>query len=327
MKPGTSIIKLLAKRLALALPLLLGVATIVFILSRLAPGDALADAMQKAPLSVKASLRHHYGLDQSLVAQYWTWISGALVGDFGISIHHHRPVTDVIVTFLPNTLLLTLAALVIELPLGIVMGAIAARFRNSVIDKFIQSSAMLLYSLPAFWIGMVLLTLLSYQTGWLPASHMSSLSANDMSLFGRLVDLLKHLILPAFTVALAGAAGVARHFRAALLAVRNEDWILYGKSLGMKNRTLFIRYELPAAMTPVIVYLGLEMGTLLAGAVVTEALFSWPGVGRLAVTAMFTRDYPLIMGCTVLTAMAVIVGNLLADAAQAALDPRVRYAE
>jgi peptide/nickel transport system permease protein len=317
--------RLAAKRLASAIPLLFGLLTIVFIISRLAPGDPVARFLSPTvPAQVAEELRRQFGLDQPVLTQYLRWLSNAVQGNFGISFSHQRPVLQVIAEFLPNTVILAFAAIVLELALGILLGGLAVRHHNSLIDKAITNVGLVAYTLPTFWVGFVLLAVLSYSSGWFPSSQMHSVNSETLTQSSQLLDLLKHLVLPACTIAIPGGAGIARYFRSSLLKARGKEFITVARSMGVRERTIFLLYELPNALVPVITILGLEIGTLLAGAIVTETMFAWPGMGRLAVMAIFSRDYPLVLGCTLVSGVVVIVGNLCADLIYSVVDPRVR---
>jgi len=317
--------RLAAKRLASAIPLLLGLLTIVFLISRLAPGDPVTLFLSPTvPAQVADELRRQFGLDQPLLTQYLRWLSNAIQGNFGVSFSHQRPVLQVIAAFLPNTVILALAAIVLELVFGILLGSLAARLHNSFIDKAVTNIGLIAYTLPTFWVGFVLLAVFAYAFGLFPSSQMHSVNSEALTRSSQLLDLLKHLVLPACTIAIPGGAGIARYFRSSLLRVRGEEYITVARSMGIPERTIFLLYELPNALVPVITIFGLEIGTLLAGAIVTETMFAWPGMGRLAVMAIFSRDYPLVLGCTLVSGLVVIVGNLSADLIYSVVDPRVR---
>jgi peptide/nickel transport system permease protein len=247
-----------------------------------------------------------------------------LKGNLGVSFSHQRPVIEVIASFFPNTALLALTAIAIELALGISLGALAVRFHGSQFDKLVSNAGLIVYTLPTFWVGLLLLTVLSYALGLFPSSQMHSVNSESLTTPERILDVLKHLLLPACTIAIPGGAGIARYFRSSLMRVTREEYIIAARSFGMKERTIFFLYEVPNAIAPVITLLGLELGTLLAGAVVTETMFAWPGMGRLTILAIFSRDYPLVLGCTLVSGVVVILGNLLADVLYSIVDPRVR---
>jgi peptide/nickel transport system permease protein len=318
-------VRLTAKRLASAIPLLLGLLTIIFLISRLAPGDPVSLYLSPTvPAQVGDELRRQFGLDQPLFTQYIHWLSNAVQGNLGISFSHQRPVIQVIAEFLPNTAILGVAAIVLELLFGILLGALAVRYHGSIIDKFVTNTGLVVYTLPTFWVGFLLLAVLAYEFGLFPSSQMHSVNSEAMTPWMQTMDLMKHLFLPACTIAIPGGAGIAKYFRSSLMRVQREEYVMAARSMGVRERTIFLLYELPNAVAPVITILGLELGTLLAGAIVTETMYAWPGMGRLAVMAIFSRDYPLVLGCTLVSGVVVILGNLIADILYSIVDPRVR---
>jgi peptide/nickel transport system permease protein len=318
-------VRLTAKRLASAIPLLLGLLTIIFLISRLAPGDPVSLHLSPTvPAQVGDELRRQFGLDQPLFTQYVHWLFNAVQGNLGISFSHQRPVIQVIAQFLPNTAILGVAAIVLELMFGILLGALAVRYHGSIIDKFVTNTGLVVYTLPTFWVGFLLLAVLAYAFGFFPSSQMHSVNSEAMTPSMQILDLLKHLFLPACTIATPAGAGIAKYFRSSLMRVQREEYVVAARSMGVRERTVFLLYELPNAVAPVITILGLELGTLLAGAIVTETMFAWPGMGRLAVMAIFSRDYPLVLGCTLVSGVVVILGNLIADILYSIVDPRIR---
>ena len=317
--------RLAAKRVASAIPLLFGLLTIVFLIAHLAPGDPVALFLSPTVSpQVAEELRKQFGLDEPLFVQYTDWLLNVLKGNLGVSFSHQRPVIEVIASFLPNTALLALTAIVIELVVGILLGGLAVRYHNSFLDKLVSNAGLVIYTLPTFWVGFLLLTVFAYALGIFPSSQMHSINSESLTTSGQLLDLLKHLILPACTIAIPGGAGLARYFRSSLLRVQREEYIIAARSLGIKETVIFFLYKLPNAIGPIITIIGLELGTLLAGAIVTETMFAWPGMGRLTIMAIFARDYPLVLGCTLISGVVVILGNLLADILYATVDPRVR---
>jgi peptide/nickel transport system permease protein len=317
--------RLAVKRILVAVPLLFGLLTIVFLISRVAPGDPVSLFLSPTiSPNVADELRRQFGLDRPILTQYADWLLSISKGNLGVSFVHQRPVVEVIGQFLPNTVLLAVSAIVIELFVGIFFGAWAARHQGSVVDRLISNATLVVYTLPTFWVGFILLAVFAYALGFLPSSQMHSIDSDSLSDVERIADVAKHLVLPACTIGIPGGAGIARYFRSSLMKVGGEDYILAARSMGLNRRTIFFRHELPNAIAPVITLLGLELGTLLAGAIVTETIFAWPGMGRLTVMAIFSRDYPLILGCTLVSGVVVIVGNLLADLLYAAVDPRVK---
>jgi len=313
------------KKVGSAIFVLWSLVTFVFLLSRTAPGDPVAGMIGPGmPLSLASQLRHRFGLDQPLPVQYLDWLKNAMQGDLGISFGHQRDVGAVLAAFFPNTLILASSAIVLEMAIGLFLGYIAARKKGTIIDRLITGAGTLGFTVPAAWVGMVLLSVFSYTLRLFPASEMHSLDADLMSNGEYAADLFRHLTLPALTIAIPGSALILRYFRSSMINIRFDDHLLFARSMGLSKPKLFWYHTFPNALGPVITLLGLEIGILLTGAVVTETLFGWPGMGRLAVQAILSRDYPLVMGCTLVACTTVIGGNLLADLLYAFLDPRVR---
>ncbi len=305
-----------------AIPLLLGLATIVFFLSRLLPGDATTVFLSpNISPSILEQLKSQFGLDRPVGEQYIRWMGSALTGDFGYSFSYNQPVMSVIGSVFPNTLMLGMGALVVEIGLGILLALPVFLWEGKKVEAVIANLTLAVYTLPSFWIGMLLLLVFSYGLGLLPSSQMysSGTSASEGSVF----DLLKHLALPALTAAIPAAAGFARYLRSNVKMVMNQDYVLMARSMGLSNKRIFRSYILPNAAAPMVSLIGIEIGMLLTGVLVTETLFAWPGMGRLTIAAISSRDYPLILGCTLVAGVVVIIGNLLADLVNALIDPRI----
>lgn len=318
-------IRYILKRVLSTVPLVLGIATLIFVIVRLLPGDPTTLFLSPSvPPAVADRLRSEFGLDKPIVIQYGHWLWGVVRGELGFSFTHQQDVIQVIEHALPNTALLAVTAITLQLLLGILLAALAVRFYGSAFDQIISYSGLIIYGLPTFWIATLLLYLFSYWLGLLPSSQMHSTSTENLSQLEYCADLLKHLILPACTLALPGAAGVARYLRTQLLSVLKEDYITAARSMGLSEGRIFFSYALPNALLPVITITGLEFGTLLTGAIVTETIFAWPGMGRITVSAILARDYPLVVGCALISGVLVIITNLLTDVLYKIADPRVR---
>jgi peptide/nickel transport system permease protein len=314
------------RRLLQAIPLILGVATLVFFLSRLLPGDATSVFLSPTiPTAVADHIRAQFGLDRPVIDQYLLWLRSLFYGELGYSFGYSAPVFDVLCTVFPNTVILGIAALALELVIAVAIAGWASVRAGSWIDKVLSSGALVVYTLPTFWVGIVLLTVFSYSLGILPSSQMYSLGVDRVGGLHAAYDLLKHTALPALSIALPGAAGLARYLRTNIQATANQEFVVAAKSMGLPPWKIFRSYVLPNAIGPVISLAGIEVGVLLSGVLVTETLFAWPGIGRVAVQAIFARDYPLILGCTLVACVVVIVGNLLADLLNALIDPRIRH--
>jgi len=317
----------LLRRLAASLLLLLLVLTITFFLLRLMPGDPihLFEGQRLTP-EQQHRLRQIYGLDRPLPEQYWAWISAVGRGDFGVSLSQQRPVSTALLEAFPATALLAFGALAVEYAAAILLGTISARRRESALDRGIRVVTLLLYSQPIFWLGLMAILLFSYVWPVLPAGQMRSVDADLLSPGGRLLDLLRHLALPALISGLSAAGGTARYLRASLIEVMSQDYIRTARAKGLSERRVLWVHGLRNAAVPLIQVFSLTLPVLLSGALITEVVFSWPGIGRLIFNAVLSRDYPLILGATALSATLVVLGNLLADVLHALVDPRVRDA-
>jgi peptide/nickel transport system permease protein len=312
----------LVRRILESLLLLFGVLTLVFFLSRLLPGDATTAFLSpNIPPAIVEQLKDQFGLNRSLVEQYLHWVTSACTGNFGFSFTRNAAVAEVIGDVFPNTLLLGSAALLLEIAMGMLVAALFFVFEGRRVAAALSHAALVVYALPSFWVGMLLLLVFSYGLGLLPSSHMYSSGSHDW------FDVLRHVVLPAFTAAIPAAAGFARYLSGSIQSVLHQDYFLAAQSMGLSQRQLFRSYVLPNALSPMITLIGVEIGVLFGGVLVTEYLFSWPGIGRLTVSAIASRDYPLILGCTAVVGAMVIVGNVLADILNASLDPRIRLYE
>ena len=345
-----TVVKLILHRLISAIALMAGLLTVMFAIIHLAPGDPVQSMIALTiPARVALELRHQFGLDQTLPSQYGHWLWNAVRGNLGISFSHQRPVSDVLLRFFSNTAILALAAILLEVVLGLSIGLAAVRFHGSLVEKAVMNASLIICTLPTFWIGLVLLAAFSYTLGLFPSSQMHSVDAAHLSTFESVGDLLLHLALPALTIAIPGAATIARFVHPNLLKVRREEYVTFAWSLGLSRRKdkhqigywldsttgEWLSETRAAAITSdeedlgaadETKLLGLEIGTLLSGALVTETIFAWPGMGRLAVQAISARDYPLVMGCALVSGILVVLGNLVADLLYHVADPRLRAA-
>jgi peptide/nickel transport system permease protein len=321
-------VRLVLRRLLLAVPLLLLVATLTFLVVHAAPGS-YADALDQPglPAAARAMVRERFGLDLPFHLQYLRWLDGLARGDLGVSYLYRQPVADVVARALPPTLLLNASSLAIVLGLGLALAVAAVRRPHGRVDRVITVLSLGVYGLPTFWLAGLAVLVLSYLLGWLPPSHMHSVDADRMGTLGRTLDLLRHLILPAACLGVVGAAAAARYLRAALLDVRSSRFILAARARGVPERRILWAHALRPALLPVVTLLGLSLPYLVSGSVVVETVFSWPGMGQVLVEAAAARDVPVIMAATVLGAVAVVLGNLVSDLLYAVVDPRVRGAE
>lgn len=301
------------------LPVAAGITLVSFALIHLAPGDPATTllGLEGDGASI-AMLKHKLGLDRSLVEQYLRWLGQLLSGDFGRSTQSGRPVLAMLIEALGPTMLLSGMALAISLAVAIPAGIAAATRRNSAIDWLLSFVGLCGLSLPSFVVAIMLILALSVHTHLLPASGYVSPALSPL-------EFLRHVILPALTLATALSAATMRMTRAAMLGELGKDYVRTARAKGLPRWLVIFRHVFPNAGIPVVTLLGIQLGQLLGGVVITETLFSWPGIGKLTVDAIFARDYPVLQGALLLTGAVFALINLLADAVYTLIDPRVRY--
>jgi peptide/nickel transport system permease protein len=317
----------------LARRLLFGATTvaIVLVLSftaiHLAPGTPFMPHGDRPPLDAAtvSRLEQQFGLDRPLTAQFASYVSALAHGELGESFNQRRPVRELLASAVPSTLLLAGCALTIDLVLGLVVGVFQATHARTRVDTLLTSVSLFFYSLPTFWLGLVLLLVCGEWLHWLPVGGSSDPALYDaLSWGGRLFDRGRHLILPALTLGLVGAAATARFQRGATLDALQHDYVRTARSLGVSPARAVWRHALPNALLPYLTLLGLALPFLFTGAVVVETVFAWPGMGKLAADAIATRDYPVVAAVALVTSVAVVAGSLLADCCYALADPRTR---
>jgi len=297
-------------RLLFALPALWLILTMVFLLAHIVPGDPVAQMLgEGARAEDLTQLRHALGLDLPLPVQYGRYLAGVLHGNLGESFRFQQPVLKVVAEHYPATLELAVVALLICALIGIPAGVLAAHKRGERTDHAVGVLTLFGLSVPNFALGPVLILLFSVVLGWLPVSGRGGVA---------------HLILPAFTLGAALAAILTRMVRASMIEELSSDYVRTARAKGLSERRVLFRHALPNALIPIITIVGLQFGALLAGTIVTETIFSWPGIGRLAVQAIAARDYPLLQGCILIIAVSYVAVNLLTDLVYAVVDPRVR---
>ncbi len=317
----------LVRRVAVSTLLIFLLLSAVFFIVRLAPGDPLDQIMEEnLGQDNRDLIRRQMGLDESLFRQYLHWLSASSRGDFGTSLSQQRSVGVIIGEALPATLLLTVTAYVLHLLLALVAAMAMVVRSGRALDHWIQGVGLTLYSLPSFWLALMLIMLLSRKLGWFPVGGMHAPDAEHLAWWPWLADLLRHLALPVITLALGSFMGTARYLRTSLVEVLGQDYILAARARGLSERRILIRHALRNALLPMITLLGLSLPFLLGGAVVVEVVFGWPGMGRVAIEAIWARDYPVIMATVLVSAVTVIAGSLLADILYRWADPRVRRA-
>lgn len=308
------------RRLAQALVLLLLVSIIGFAVLHLAPGGPLSQFALSSDMSPKElqQIAHQMGLDRPLPQQYLGWLGRLLAGDWGRSYRDSQPVLRVIASHLGATLELMLSATVLAMLLGTWLGILGAIRRHSIADHAATMGAMIALSIPTFWFGLVVIYIFSVRLNWLPAGNIEDVGN------GSLLDHLKHLIEPCVVLALVTLATWSRYMRASMLEVINQDYIRTARAKGLHRSQILVRHALRNALLPMITVAGLQLPALLTGALVTETVFTWPGMGRLFLDSLNYRDYPVVMGVLMFSAVMVLLGNLIADLLYVVADPRVR---
>jgi peptide/nickel transport system permease protein len=304
-------LRYLLRRLLLTVPVLLGVATLVFALIHLVPGDP-AQAMlgESASPDDVARLRTNLGLDRPLLTQYGAFLAGAGRGDLGKSFRTGQPVAQEIGRRLGDTAILALCAMAVAIVIAIPLGILAAVFRGRFIDHAAMTLALAGISIPSFWLGPLLAILFAVQLGWLPVSG----SGTPL-----------HVILPAITLGTALAAILARMTRSSVIEELRELYVLAARSRGLSQSRAVVRHAFRNSLIPVVTIIGLQFGAVLTGTIITETIFGWPGVGRLLITAINTRDYPLVQGCILFISVTYVAMNLITDLTYGFLDPRIRF--
>ena len=326
------------KRLFHSIFVLVGISLVVFIILHLT-GDpaALLMPMDATPEQV-AQFRKEMGFTDPVIVQYWRFFKGTLHGDFGQSFRHSQPALDLVLERMPATVQLTFAALILALVIAVPVGIISAIKRNSILDHIGMTGALLGQSTPVFWLGIMLMMIFGVFLGWLPIGGRIDLLIPYQSITGfmvidsiitlngaALISVLEHLILPAIALGTIPMAIIARTTRSSMLEVLRQDFIRTERAKGLSERKVIYKHAIRNAMVPVVTVIGLNFGLLLSGAILTETVFSWPGVGRLVVDAVYARDYPLVIGCILIFALVFVIVNLITDILYTYIDPRIHY--
>ncbi len=315
----------LIRRLLQAVPIVAGIAVFNFCLLQLAPGDVadvLAGEAGGATPEYMAQMRTKFGLDQPVPVQLGKYLLNVAQLDLGYSFRHNMPVIDLVLSRLPATLLLMVAAIAVAFGLGILLGVTAARNVNRPIDTIISVGALLAYATPIFWIGLMMILLFSVKLGWLPSSGMNTVGA-DLSLAGHALDVARHMVLPTVALGLFFMALYTRLMRASMLEVYGLDYVVTARAKGLSETRVAFRHVLRNALLPMVTMLGLQVGSMLGGSVLVETVFGWPGLGRLAFEAVFQRDNNLLLGILMLSSVLVVIVNIVIDLLYARLDPRI----
>lgn len=319
-------IKYIARRLIILLPELWIITIIVFALIQLSPGTFL-DQYKLDPSISKETLKtmeKELGLDKPAIVQYFYWLGKVFRGDFGYSFYYRRPVVDLIGERLLGTFVLSLYSFVLSWIIGVLLGIISALKKYTVTDKILTIIAFSGLALPGFFLALVLLYMAA-RTGWFPIGGMYSPETVRLDVWNAFKDIFWRMQLPAFTLTFGGFAGLMRYQRGSLLDVLNEDYVEFARAKGMPERVVIYKHALRNAINPLITMFGYSLSGLLSGAVITETIFSWPGLGRLTYQALLQKDYYVVMASTVIGTVLLVLGNLIGDILLAAVDPRIRY--
>ena len=310
------------RRLLYAIPTLIGISIITFAIVRLSPGDPIrffTFGVQDITQADIDRLRHVYGLDKPIPLQYLDWLGRVVHLDFGQSLIYHKDAGALFMEFIPNTLVLALTALMLQLVIGVPLGVIAALKRGTWVDGVIRIFGVAGHAVPAFWLGLMLIIFFAVQLRWLPSQGMLSVGAE----FWDLPDRLKHLLLPAFVLSLTGIATYSRILRTETLDVLSQDYVRTAHAKGLRERTVLFVHALRNALIPMVTALGGVLAVLVGGALVIEQVFSWPGLGRFTFQAAIAKDYPVIQAGTMIASLLLVVSYIIRDIAYAIVDPRI----
>jgi peptide/nickel transport system permease protein len=308
----------LIRRLLGLIPLLFGIALISFFFMQLMPGGPTALLARNPHMtpSQLAIIKHNLGIDQPWYVQFYKWLGNLLVGNLGTSYVQYRPVTQVIADRIPNTFQLVIISLVMAIIIALLVGVTSAIWQYSFYDHFVNATSFFFLAMPVFWFGLMLQLLFAVQLGWLPSADIGQ---------GGPLDYTRHIALPALTLAFGTVAGWSRYVRSSMLEVVNQDYIRTARAKGLSGMRVIIGHALKNALIPFVTVIMLDIPQYLTGAVVTETIFDWPGLGRLFFDSLSSRDYPVLMGLLVMGAVAIVLFNVVADLMYGLLDPRIRY--
>jgi peptide/nickel transport system permease protein len=319
------LVRFLAKRIIQSFIIILALSCLLFVLVRITPGDPLVILYglvpeARIPPEELAAYRHRLGLDQPIHMQYLTWLWNALHGNLGNSLIMFRPVFALLLEKAVNTLELCIISFLTSISIAIPVGIISAVKQYSISDYILSSGILFLYSMPGFWLALLLIIVFSTWLGWLPTSGMYSLAPIDPPI----IDHIKHLILPVIVLSTTGLAYIARLMRSSMLEVLNEDYVLLARSKGLSERKVVFKHAFRNALLSIVSMLGIYMSLLISYSAIVETVFAWPGLGYLIVSACRQRDYPVILGGTLVISIVVMAGVLLSDVIIAFIDPRIR---
>lgn len=319
----------ISKRLLMMLPLIFGITIITFAVVHLAPGgpvEVQTEMQLKASAQAKENLKKIYGLDKPIHVQYYNWLKRFVLFDFGKSFVDNRDVLKKILERVPITLTINILSLILIMIIAIPVGVFSATKRYSLFDKLSTLFVFVGFSTPTFWLALLLMIVFGVNMGILPISGIQSIDVSDMGPLERVIDWIKHLILPVGISAFGGIAGLSRYSRSSMLEVIRQDYIRTARAKGLKESAVIFRHALRNALMPIVTILGLSVPGLIGGGVIFETIFAIPGMGQLFYSSAMSRDYPTIMGILVIGALLTLLGNLIADISYAFADPRIRKA-
>ncbi|MBU5308223.1 ABC transporter permease [Clostridioides mangenotii] len=307
------------KRAISIIPMLLFISILTFTLMHLAPGDPLQAYITPQMSAVDIEkVRHNMGLDQPILVQYFKWLINTLKGDFGYSMVTHRPVVTMIAERIPNTLLITVGALVISIVIAIPLGLISGYKKNSIVDNVLNVISYIGISIPSFWFAMILIYTFSVKLNLLPSIGMRTAGVNTTA------DLIKHMIMPTIVLSYYNLCVFTRYIRSSTISQLKEDYVLTQRAYGSSTAEILFNHVLKNTLLPVITIMAMTLPQLVTGAFITETIFGWPGMGQLGVSSIFGYDYPVVMGITMISSLMLIVGNLAADILYQLVDPRIK---
>lgn len=316
------------RRILQIIPVFFAILILLFMILELAPGQPLADVQDpRISAATRARMLERFNLDLPMHERFFNWISDALRLDFGESITHRRPVSDIIATALPATLTLSISAMIVSLLIGIPLGILSAVYKGKITDTICSVFAFIGISMPGFFFGVLLILIFSVNLGWTPISGYGSPPpfANNATLLQIWADRAWHLILPVTVMGLIGAAGYMRYTRSSMLEVIHSDYIRTARAKGLRERRIIFRHAMRNALIPIITLIGLQLPTLFSGAAITEAVFGLPGLGQIMIQAANGRNYPIIIGMMTMIAIVTLAAALIAEILYAVADPRVKY--
>lgn len=317
--------KYVFKRLIQTIPVLIGISIIVFILVKLQPGDPFSSMMDpNISKEMQEKMLETLGYNDPIIVQYFKWLLRAIQGDLGYSIQFKQPVLSVISSRLGNTVILSLCSMIISILIAIPCGVISATKQRTKTDYIVTIFAFMGLSIPSFFFGMLLIKVFSVDLGWLPISGMVSTGVN-LTGFGYAFDIAKHMLLPMVVLALMNTASLMRYTRSDMIEILKTDYIRTARSKGVRKRSIIYQHALKNELLPLITVVTMQIPSLLSGALLTETIFVWPGIGRLNYNAVMSRDYPLIMGIVMMVAVISLFTNLLADILYSVVDKRVEF--